>query len=50
MNYWPAEVANLSVCHQPFFDLVLSQLPAWRKATAASPDLKTPSGAMNLKP
>ncbi len=46
MNYWPAEVANLSECHQPFFDLVLSQLPAWRKATAASPELKTPAGAM----
>ena len=49
MNYWPAEVANLSVCHQPFFDLVLSQLPAWRKATDASPDLKTPSGAMTTR-
>jgi alpha-L-fucosidase 2 len=49
MNYWPAEVANLSVCHQPFFDLVLSQLPAWRKATAASPELKTPSGAMTAR-
>ena len=22
MNYWPAEVCNLSECHQPFFDLV----------------------------
>jgi alpha-L-fucosidase 2 len=49
MNYWPAEVANLSVCHQPFFDLVLSQLPAWRKATAASPELKTPIGAMTTR-
>jgi alpha-L-fucosidase 2 len=49
MNYWPVEVANLSVCHQPFFDLVLSQLPAWRKATAASPELQTPSGAMTAR-
>ena len=49
MNYWPAEVANLSACHQPFFDLVLSQLPAWRKATAASPDFKTPAGAMTMR-
>jgi len=40
MNYWPSEVANLSVCHLPFFDLVRSQLPAWRKASAASPELK----------
>lgn len=22
MNYWPAEVANLSECHEPFFDLI----------------------------
>ncbi|MDT8300342.1 MAG: glycoside hydrolase family 95 protein [Sedimentisphaerales bacterium] len=22
MNYWPAEVTNLSECHEPFFDLV----------------------------
>jgi alpha-L-fucosidase 2 len=49
MNYWPVEVANLSVCHQPFFDLVLSQLPAWRKATDASPELKTPSGVMTAR-
>ncbi len=49
MNYWPAEVANLSVCHLPFFDLVLSQLPAWRKATAASPELVTPAGAMTTR-
>ncbi len=49
MNYWPAEVANLSACHQPFFDLVLSQLPAWRKATDASSELKTPAGAMTTR-
>ena len=34
---------------RPFFDLVLSQLPAWRKATAASPDFKTPAGAMTAR-
>ena len=45
MNYWPAEPANLAECHQPFLDLVRSQLPAWRKATAASPDWKTPAGS-----
>jgi alpha-L-fucosidase 2 len=22
MNYWPAEVGNLSECHEPFFDLI----------------------------
>ena len=45
MNYWPAEVGNLSECHTPLFDLVRSQLPVWRKATAESDEWKTPSGA-----
>ncbi|RYG43094.1 glycoside hydrolase family 95 protein, partial [bacterium] len=36
MNYWPAEVTNLGELHRTFFDLVVSQLPEWRKATAAS--------------
>jgi alpha-L-fucosidase 2 len=44
MNYWPAEVANLGDCHTPFFDLIASQLPAWRKATAAAPEFKTADG------
>ena len=44
MNYWPAEVANLGECHTPFFDLIQSQLPAWRQATAASRDFKTSDG------
>ena len=30
MNYWPAEVANLSELHRPFLDFVRSQLPAYR--------------------
>ena len=38
MNYWPAEAANLAECHTPFFDLIASQLPAWRQATAAAVD------------
>jgi alpha-L-fucosidase 2 len=49
MNYWPAEVANLAECQIPFFDLIQSQLPAWREAAAASPELKTPSGAMTSR-
>jgi alpha-L-fucosidase 2 len=49
MNYWLAEPANLAECAIPFFDLVQSQLPAWRKATAASPDLKMPSGEMTSR-
>lgn len=40
MNYWPAESTNLSELHTPLFDLILSQLEPWRKATAASPDFK----------
>jgi alpha-L-fucosidase 2 len=44
MNYWPAEVANLAECHLPFFDLITSQLPAWRKATAAAKEFTTADG------
>jgi alpha-L-fucosidase 2 len=47
MNYWPAEVTNLSECHLPLFALIESQLPDWRKATQISPDMKTPSGALS---
>jgi alpha-L-fucosidase 2 len=46
MNYWPAEVANLSQCQLPFFDLVDSQLPAWRRATDQSPEWRTTSNQM----
>jgi len=49
MNYWPAEPANLPECHLPFFDLVSSQLPAWRKAAAASTELKTPAGEITTR-
>jgi len=49
MNYWLAEPANLAECALPFFDLVCSQLPAWRQAAAASPELKTPSGEMTRR-
>jgi alpha-L-fucosidase 2 len=44
MNYWPAEPANLTECAEPFFDLVDSQLPAWRRATAAAPEFNTADG------
>ena len=44
MNYWPVEVANLAECHTQFFDLIASQLPAWRKATAAAKEFKTADG------
>ncbi|MCL5096782.1 MAG: glycoside hydrolase family 95 protein, partial [Candidatus Omnitrophica bacterium] len=49
MNYWPAEVGNMPECHLPFFDLIQSQIPAWRKATAASTELKTPSGSLTTR-
>jgi len=35
MNYWPAEVTNLSEMAQPFFGFVTSVAPVWRQATAA---------------
>ncbi len=31
MNYWPAQVCNLSECHQPFFDYVESLVPFGEK-------------------
>lgn len=44
MNYWPAEPANLSECHRPLVDLIVSQLGPWRKATAAAPEFALPTG------
>ena len=44
MNYWPAEPANLSECHTPLFGLIASQLPAWRKATAAEQRFQSSDG------
>ena len=49
MNYWPAGAANLSECHMPLFELVRSQLPAWRRAAANSADLTTPSGSRTTR-
>lgn len=31
MNYWPAEVTNLSECHEPFFDFVEALVPSGRR-------------------
>ncbi len=31
MNYWPAEMCNLSECHEPFFDLIDNLRPRGRK-------------------
>jgi alpha-L-fucosidase 2 len=49
MNYWLAETTNLSECHVPFFNLIQSQIPAWRKATQTSQEWKTPSGEMTKR-
>jgi alpha-L-fucosidase 2 len=49
MNYWPAEVANLPECHVPLIDLIRSQVPEWRKTTAASKELKTPDGKLSTR-
>jgi alpha-L-fucosidase 2 len=45
MNYWPAEPANLSECANPFFDLVVSQLEPWRKATSAAKEFAMSNGS-----
>ncbi len=34
MMYWAPEVANLSECHVPLFDLIRSQLVPWRAASS----------------
>ena len=44
MNYWPSEVTGLGDCQLPFFDLIVSQLPAWRKTTASADEFKTADG------
>lgn len=31
MNYWPAEVCNLSECHMPLFELIKKMVPEGRK-------------------
>jgi alpha-L-fucosidase 2 len=43
------EVANLSECHLPLFDLVTSQLPAWRKAASAAPEFKLADGSLSRR-
>ncbi len=49
MNYWPSEPTGFPECQLPFFSLVDSQLPAWRKATDASPEFKTRPGKMTTR-
>ena len=49
MNYWPVETTNLSETHLPFLQLMRSQIPAWRQATAASDEWKTPDGVLTKR-
>jgi alpha-L-fucosidase 2 len=35
MNYWPAEVTNLSDCHRPLFDLIHDLVPNGQKTAKA---------------
>ena len=49
MNYWPVEVANIAECHLPLFDLVQSQIPSWRKITAADRGVATPDGKLSAR-
>ena len=49
MNYWPVEVANLGECHTPLFDLLASQIPAWRAATAQAKDFRLADGSFTQR-
>jgi len=44
MNYWPAEVTNLSDCHAPMLDLIHSELEPWRKQTQQAAEFKLADG------
>ena len=44
MNYWPAEVTNLSECHLPMLDMIRSALDPWRKQTQIAPEFQLSSG------
>jgi alpha-L-fucosidase 2 len=44
MCYWLAEPANLSECHLPLLDLIRSQIPVWREATAKEKEFDTAAG------
>jgi alpha-L-fucosidase 2 len=40
MNYWPAEVTNLSECHRPLFDLLKDVVQTGRKTAQAHYDCR----------
>jgi alpha-L-fucosidase 2 len=39
MNYWPAELTNLSECHVPLFNFVAAQAPVYRKNMLSDPQM-----------
>jgi alpha-L-fucosidase 2 len=39
MNYWPAELTNLSECHVPFLDFIAAQAPVYRKNMQRDPEM-----------
>lgn len=44
MNYWPAEVTNLSECHLPMLDMIRSALEPWRGQTRRAPEFRLAGG------
>ena len=44
MNYWGAEVANLSECHLPLLNFVQSQIPVWRLRVGSLSAAEMPNG------
>ena len=40
MNYWPAEVCNLSECHEPLFDMIDDCVESGRKTAQAHYDCR----------
>jgi alpha-L-fucosidase 2 len=40
MNYWPAEVCNLSECHKPLFDLIKRMVPNGQKTAKVMYDCR----------
>ncbi|HLJ58051.1 MAG TPA: glycoside hydrolase family 95 protein, partial [Chthonomonadaceae bacterium] len=44
MNYWAAEVTNLSECHLAMLDMIRSAIEPWRRQTEAAPEFRLASG------
>lgn len=44
MNYWPAEVTNLSECHLPMLNMIRSALDPWRQQTQQAKEFQLSDG------